>query len=46
LSQTSSCINTPTISYQLLFLLTPPMNMEQSVPKRPRIKFRHWGHHP
>jgi hypothetical protein len=29
-SQTFSCINTPTISTQLLFVLTPPMQMEQT----------------
>jgi hypothetical protein len=33
-------INNPTISSRLFFLLTPPMKMEQSVPKRWCIKFR------
>jgi len=45
LSQTFSRINTPTISTQLLFLLTPPMKMEQSVPKRRHIKFRRPENH-
>jgi len=31
--------NTPTIQSRLIFLLTPPMKMEQSVPKRRHIKF-------
>ena len=35
-----SLINTPTISTRLFFLLTPPMQMEQRVPKRRHIKLR------
>jgi hypothetical protein len=42
-SQTFSRINTPTISSRLFFLLTPPMKMGQSVPKRRHIKFRGRG---
>ena len=43
LGQTFSRINTPKISSQLFFLLTPLMKMEQSVPKRRHIKFRRQG---
>jgi hypothetical protein len=39
----SSRINNPTISSRLFFLLTPPMKMEESVPKRRHIKFRRRG---
>ena len=42
-SQTFSHINTPTTSFQLFFLLTPPMEIEQSVLKCRHIKFRCWG---
>jgi hypothetical protein len=40
LIQTFSHINTPTISSQLTFLLTPPMKVGQNVPKCQHIKFR------
>jgi len=40
LSQKFSRTNTPTISPWLFLLHTPPMKMEQSVPKRRHIKFR------
>jgi hypothetical protein len=39
----SSRINNPQISSRLFFLLTPLMNMEQSVPKRRHKKFRRRG---
>jgi hypothetical protein len=42
-SQTVSHINTTTISLRLLFILTPPIKMEQIVPKRRNIKFRRQG---
>jgi hypothetical protein len=42
-SQNLSCINNPTISNQLFFLLTLPMKMGQSVSKHRHIKFRCWG---
>ena len=43
LSQTFPCINTPTISSQLLFLLKRPTKIGQCVPKCRYIKFRRRG---
>ena len=40
---TYTCINTLQIRSRLFFLLTTPVKMEQSVPKRPHIKFRRQG---
>ena len=43
LSQTFSCIHTPTFSTPVILHTYPPMKMEQSVPKCRHIKFRHQG---
>ena len=43
LSQTFTCINTPAISSQLLFLPKRPTKMEQSIPKRRHREFRRRG---
>jgi hypothetical protein len=42
-SQTFPLINTPATSNLVTLHTYPPMNMEQSVPKRRHIKFRHRG---
>jgi hypothetical protein len=42
-SQTFSRINIPTFSNLVILHTYPPMNMEQSVPKRRYIKFRRRG---
>jgi hypothetical protein len=40
LSQAFICINSLALSSRLFFLFTPPVKMEQSVPKRRQIEFR------
>jgi hypothetical protein len=40
LSQNFTCINSLAVSSRLFFLLSPPVKMEQIVPKRRKIEFR------